>query len=77
MNGPILGYVRISADPLVRSQGLIWTQFGSKNDFFCLISQEICDFSVIWDLRHLIFLRTQFLQKFWFLAIFLVNWAPK
>ena len=41
--------------------------------FFYLILQEFCDFSGTWDLRYLIFLRMQLLQKFWFLAKFLVS----
>ena len=41
--------------------------------FFYLILQEFCYFSGTWDLRYLIFLRMQLLQKFWFLAKFLVS----
>ena len=34
--------------------------------FVCLILQEFCDFFGTWDFHCLIFLRMQFLQKFWF-----------
>ena len=54
---------------------LPWSQFRpnlSPTMFFCLILQGFCDFSGVWDLRYLILLRILLLQKFWFLAIFLV-----
>ena len=38
--------------------------------FLKLILKEFCDFSGTWNLRYLIFLRTQCLQKIWFQANF-------
>ena len=38
--------------------------------FFYLILQEFCDFSGTRDLHYVIFLRIQFLDKYWFQAIF-------
>ena len=81
MDDPIIGYVRISDNLLMRPQGTIDTQFGPKRICFCLILQEICDFSGTWDLRYLIFLRMQFFPEFLVLSSILgfpaVNWAPK
>ena len=59
-----------------------WGQFRPNlgAQLFYLILQELCHFSETWDLRYLIFLRMLFLQKFWFLGIFLVfpqYWATK
>ena len=49
--------------------------------FLGLIFQEFCDFSGTWDSRYWLFLRMQFMQKFWVLVIFFgflaVNWALK
>ena len=70
MDGPIIGYIGISDDPLVPPQGAIQTQFAFPLNFFCLILQEFCDFFGIWDLHRFIFIRMQFLQKFWFQQYF-------
>ena len=54
-------------------RGQFRPSLGPKKMFlFCLILQEFFDFSETWVLRYLIFLRMQFLWKFWFLVIFLV-----
>ena len=82
-DGPIIGYMRISNAPLVRRHGgnldPIWLPppppllLPPKYQKNHRILQEFCDFSGTWDLRYLIFLMMQFLQKFWFLVIFLVS----
>ena len=72
--GPIigeLGYVRIPDNPLTRPLGEFVPNFCPKK-CFCLILQELCDFSGTWDLRYLILLRMWFCQIFLVQAIFLV-----
>ena len=73
MEDPILGYVRISDDPMAQPHGGKLDSLWVPIFFFFLVLQEFCKLSQTWDLRYLIFLRMQFLQKFRFLAIFLVS----
>ena len=57
MDGPIIGYVRISDNLLTRPQGGNLDQLWPQKIFFSLILQEFCDFFGTWDLRYLIFLK--------------------
>ena len=70
MNSAVIGYVRISDEPLAWSHvgnlDLIW--FPQKK-FFHLMLQEFFDFSGTWEFHYLIFLIMLLLQ---FLAMFLV-----
>ena len=71
MEGPIIGYMRISDDPLAQSHGVNLDPICAPNLSF-LNLQELFDFPETWDLCYFIFQRMLRLQKFWFLAIFLV-----
>ena len=70
MNSPVIGYVRISDEPLAWSHvgnlDLIWVP---QKKFFHLMLQEFLDFSGTWEFHYLIFLIMLLLQ---FLAMFLV-----
>ena len=52
MDGSIIGFVRISDNPLRKPQGAIHIQFWHKKYFF-LILKEVCDFYGAWNLRYL------------------------
>ena len=44
MDGPIIGYVRISAYTLARPHGCNLDPIWAQKMFFCLILQGFCDF---------------------------------
>ena len=71
MNGPIIGYVRISDNPLMWPKGVIY-KFGPRKCLFLLNFTRIMCF--FWELGLTLFdiPKDVVFQKFLFLAIFLV-----